>query len=422
MHAHLQAAGVRVGRDQLFTWLRERGQLVNLVHRDISPDNILLSRNGTVKVIDFGIAKLSTEPSRTKSGVIKGKLAYMPPEQLAREPLDRRADIFALGVVLYELIAGAMPFDATSEVSIIQAIMNEEPLSSVRSKVPDVPEELDAIIAKCLEKNADDRYPTCKALQNALEHFIAAHGQPVFTSDLAAVIEAVVPAVLEAPMTTPSGSMEPLESTVPARAMGKRGSKELVRAETQAGEVDDPEASSGSAPTFVRRSATRPAPKRPFAAVAVALLLVGAGIGSLAVFRPWEKWAQPVKMPLPESLKHPPVVVAPPEVAPTVAVPVAVVAAPAEVDASVVDPVAVVTPSAVVAAPVKLGHLELRIRPFAVVFLDGKPMGETPLPPLSLPVGKHRLRLVNEKLSKNIEQDILVKAGENTVFKLNLTE
>ena len=75
-----------------------------------------------------------------------------------------------------------------------------------------------------------------------------------------------------------------------------------------------------------------------------------------------------------------------------------------------------------VAAQVKQGHLELRIRPFAVVFLDGKPMGETPLPPLTLPVGKHRLRLVNEKLQKNIEQDIVVKAGENTVFKLNLTE
>ncbi len=393
----------------------EHGQLVNLVHRDISPDNILLSRNGTVKVIDFGIAKLSTEPSRTKSGVIKGKLAYMPPEQLSREPLDRRADIFALGVVLYELIAGAMPFDATSEVSIIQAIMNEEPLSSVRSKVPDVPQELDAIVATCLSKNAADRYPTCKALQNALEHFIAAQGVPVFTSDLAAVIDAVVPAVAEvSPAPSGSGSMEPLDSTVATRPKHRR-SKEVVQPATEA-EGNDPELSRGSAPTHARGSVVRATPKRPFVAVVV-LLVVGIGIGGLAVFRPWEKWSQPVRVPLPEALKHPPVAVVPVAVEPVAVVPV-----PAreteEADAAV--PEAAVGP--VAAVPVKLGHLELRIRPFALVFLDGKPMGQTPLPPLALPVGKHRLRLVNDDLAKNIEQDIVVRAGENTVFKLNLKE
>ena len=127
----------------------QAGQPMNLVHRDISPDNVLVSRNGAVKVVDFGIAKASTQPHLTKSGVIKGKLAYMPPEQLAREPLDRRADVFALGVVLYELVCGAMPFDATSEVSIIQAIMGNEPLVRASNKRNDLPPALDTIISKC---------------------------------------------------------------------------------------------------------------------------------------------------------------------------------------------------------------------------------------------------------------------------------
>src|SRR5687767_7530587 len=86
------------------------GTPLMLVHRDISPDNIILARNGALKVVDFGIAKAVTQSHQTKTGLIKGKLAYMPPEQLKTKSIDKRADVYALGVVLYELVAGKKPF------------------------------------------------------------------------------------------------------------------------------------------------------------------------------------------------------------------------------------------------------------------------------------------------------------------------
>ncbi|HEX8698180.1 MAG TPA: serine/threonine-protein kinase, partial [Myxococcaceae bacterium] len=99
------------------------GELLGLIHRDISPDNVLVSRQGAVKVVDFGIAKAANQSHKTKTGLIKGKIAYMPVEQLQGQQLDRRADVYALGVVLYELLTGHYPFEATTDVSMMQAIL-----------------------------------------------------------------------------------------------------------------------------------------------------------------------------------------------------------------------------------------------------------------------------------------------------------
>ncbi len=430
-----------------------QGELVNLVHRDISPDNVLVSRNGTVKVVDFGIAKVSTEPSRTKSGMIKGKLAYMPPEQLAREPLDRRSDIFALGVVLYELVAGHMPFDATSEVSIIQAIMSEGPLQRVRERQPDVPAELDAIIARCLEKRADDRYPTCKALQAALEQFIASTGQPVFASDLAQLVQDLVPAVSEeaTAASSPRGrqptQLTPLDPSDDGAVDEENGSSTesgTSRTRTEGQERKRPQAEDdegeGVGPTFVRPSSTpRPAVRRTQLISLFVLVLAVSFVGaSLFVFRPWDRAAQPMpKVPLPSVVAPTPLPPAPapvPAAEPDPTPPKSgdVSPTPASDDQAPEQPVVAKPPEPDVApevapppppqpAPVAKGRLELRIRPFANVYLDGKSVGETPLPPLVLSVGKHRLRLVNEELGKNVEHDVVVKPGDN-LFKLNLKE
>ena len=114
------------------------GKPLGLVHRDISPDNVLVHRNGMAKVVDFGIAKAANSSGMTRTGTLKGKVAYMPPEQLRGDALDRRADVFALGVVLYEMLGGKRPWEGDSEVSLIGRIMTEDPqpLSVLRPEAP----------------------------------------------------------------------------------------------------------------------------------------------------------------------------------------------------------------------------------------------------------------------------------------------
>ncbi len=189
------------------------GAHLGLIHRDISPDNVLMSRNGAVKVVDFGIAKAADQTHITRTGVVKGKLAYMPPEQLQAKALDRRADVFALGMVLYELLAGSRPFDAKSDVAIMQAILFEQ-LIPISERRPDVPPALAAILERALSKDREGRYPTCRAMQADLERFIVTHGEPVGGFELAAMVaEASAPADPDATVRTPM-------SVAPARPSG----------------------------------------------------------------------------------------------------------------------------------------------------------------------------------------------------------
>ncbi|MFL5354525.1 protein kinase domain-containing protein [Archangium sp.] len=168
------------------------GKHLELIHRDISPDNILLSRQGAVKVVDFGIAKATNQRHKTKTGTIKGKIAYMPLEQLQGQPLDRRADVYALGVVLYELLTGNYPFEATTDVSMMQAILFE-PLVPAKSRRTDLPEALVQILDKALSKVREQRYPDCLTFQADLERFIVSTGQSVGARDLAQWVERLVP-------------------------------------------------------------------------------------------------------------------------------------------------------------------------------------------------------------------------------------
>src|SRR5215217_9173750 len=154
------------------------GQPLGLIHRDVSPDNILVSRQGAVKVVDFGIAKVAGQKHRTQTGIVKGKVAYMPPEQLRALSVDKRVDVYALGVVLYELLTGKRPFDATTEASTMQAILFE-PFVPVVERRPDVPVALQKILDLALSKERDRRYPDCRALQADLERFLLTSGESV---------------------------------------------------------------------------------------------------------------------------------------------------------------------------------------------------------------------------------------------------
>lgn len=148
------------------------GEAVNAIHRDISPHNLLLSYEGNLKVIDFGIAKAATsihEPTRV--GTLKGKIAYLSPEQINGQPVDARSDIFALGIVAWELLTLSRPFckDSDNEMTIIGKISECDKNVTAPSTVnAEVPAALDEVILKALRKNPDERYASAAEFQKAL--------------------------------------------------------------------------------------------------------------------------------------------------------------------------------------------------------------------------------------------------------------
>jgi len=172
---------------------------LQLIHRDVSPDNILISRNGAVKVVDFGIAKARGMSHHTQTGTIKGKVAYMAPEQLKGEALDRRVDLYALGVVLYELLTLSMPYEATTDAGLVRKVLYE-PYFPPAERRPELPLALQHILANLLAKNRDERYADCRALHAALERYILATGETSSGFALSQLVQHLVPA---APVGTP---------------------------------------------------------------------------------------------------------------------------------------------------------------------------------------------------------------------------
>jgi serine/threonine protein kinase len=155
-----------------------------VVHRDISPQNVLLSWEGDVKVIDFGIAKATEKSGKTRPGTLKGKFAYMAPEQIRGLPLDGRSDIFAIGVCLYEMVTGQRGFQAESEFSLLEMVRNVEirPPSLLNQTLP---AELERIIYKALAKDRDQRYLNAADMSVDLQQFMMSRGRPPQPRDLA---------------------------------------------------------------------------------------------------------------------------------------------------------------------------------------------------------------------------------------------
>ncbi len=146
------------------------GRPMHLVHRDVSPQNILISSAGEVKLVDFGIAKAASKASHTQSGALKGKLLYMSPEQAFGRPTDARTDIFSLAIVLFEMLTGRKLFYGDSEMSILEKVREAKlpEFSEFRANIPD---GLERILRRALEKDLSRRYADCKALQLDLERF-----------------------------------------------------------------------------------------------------------------------------------------------------------------------------------------------------------------------------------------------------------
>ena len=147
------------------------GDRLNLVHRDISPQNLLVSYEGAVKLVDFGIVKGSSISGETQTGMLKGKVAYMSPEQAAGEPLDGRSDLFSLSVVLFELIAGERPFVGGNELMTLKAIL-ESPPRPLTEFAPECPEGIEQAIHRGLAKYPQERYVDARSFHHDLDHVL----------------------------------------------------------------------------------------------------------------------------------------------------------------------------------------------------------------------------------------------------------
>lgn len=157
--------------------LKDRdGEALGIVHRDVTPSNVFLTEAGVVKVLDFGIAKVKDASANTQTGTVKGKYAYMAPEQLRGSSLDRRADVFALGVCIYEMVALRRLFQRKTDYLTFRAVM-EQPIPDVRRYRPDVPDALAQTLARALDRDPANRFDTARQLGSAVLDALAPQGR-----------------------------------------------------------------------------------------------------------------------------------------------------------------------------------------------------------------------------------------------------
>ncbi len=159
------------------------GTPLNVIHRDVNPGNVMIDRTGTVKLVDFGVAKAEAQLEKTCPGVVKGKFRYMSPEQLHFTPLDGRSDLFSLGVLLYEVTTGQIPFDGSQIIDVALAVTGWNPPPPIEI-IPNFPQSISDIIMKAIRKDRDLRFSNGKEMKNALESAIAASGKVISKAEI----------------------------------------------------------------------------------------------------------------------------------------------------------------------------------------------------------------------------------------------
>ncbi|MFZ5468261.1 MAG: serine/threonine-protein kinase [Myxococcota bacterium] len=339
-----------------------------IVHLDVNPENVLLTRSGVVKLVDFGISK-ALDASFALTRHAKGTWGYAPPEQIRGEPLDPRADLYATGAVLHELLAGAPPFTGRSPAEILERIL-EGNAPSLRSTRPEAPEALEGLLQQALAGQREERFQSADAMLHALAPFRTT--EPVTESWLKTTLADVA-------LEQGNGA----SATAPV----KRGTQPLARPEAKTEQV------------VVRRSVRW----QVATAVAVAGCL-GAGAwwwARAGEEEPRLEVVEPAPAPPP-----PPTALVPPPASPS-------------------------QPHSPKAAHPKMrpernrrvlsGEVKVLIAPWAEVFVDGKRVGMTPLDaPLALSAGPHTMRLVNRELGVDRTISVQVEAGRSVTVREDL--
>ncbi|AKF10280.1 serine/threonine-protein kinase [Sandaracinus amylolyticus] len=428
------------------------GEPLGIVHRDVSPHNVMVSFDGQVKLLDFGIAKAQSHTTKTQAGVVKGKFSYMSPQQCLGKPIDARADVFALGICLYETLTGEPLYHRATEYETMRAVI-EDPVPSIRTVNAALPAELDAIVQKALQKEPRDRFATAGEMQAALEDWLAKIGKAVTTARIASLMEPLFEEQIHAgPLvdSTPFGESfrkrpSPIAQRVSPPQAGAR-----VEGTPMPATIDEPSATRSRTAWIAS------------AAAAAVLALIGAG------------WiASSATSSHPAVTSAPAAVVAPPEeVVPTIAAPPAAtsghlvlrgappdaivrigdrtlradeLAAPIELPAGAhlvhaerpdhrsydvgIDvragesievelawaplPRAAAEARGPVARP---GHLSINTRPWSKVYVGSRLLGTTPIGEANVPSGTVRLRIVDRD-GRTFSRTVRVQpGGDESVF------
>ncbi|WP_437909403.1 protein kinase [Sorangium sp. So ce327] len=195
----------------------DTGELLNLIHRDVTPENVMVTFDGMVKVVDFGVAKTRARAQTSRVGAIKGKTGYFSPEQVMGGALDRRSDLFSMGVLLYLLVTGHTPFRGKGPLEAMQQIANRNP-QPPREIMPEVHPELDRIIMRALAKNPNERYQTAAELRRDLEQVSAAVRESYTDKQVGQLVRDLLPGVAEARKERIDQALDELDRILAERA------------------------------------------------------------------------------------------------------------------------------------------------------------------------------------------------------------
>ena len=395
----------------------------SIVHRDVKPANVRILEDGSVKVMDFGIAKsLQTESNLTQTGITLGTSAYLAPEQIRGEPIDRRTDIFAMGVLSYELLTYKKPFRGEHLSTVLYKILNDTP-EPIESLAQDAPRALVAAVNRALSKMPDERYATMDAyrkdLQGVFRELSGASGMYPNAQALAETVRASLPEEedLDTTLATPSSGVAPIHITPPSGALARKPAPSeatptsaslaaSARAQLELVNFRDPtaEESPEEPAARIRRTSETVGGVRKMRAVIFGSLLVvlaGAAAAYLVLHRPTRVAPAPAPLPPPAAAALTPALEFPEPAlahaekpAPPGAPAPLPTAAPPQAAAIADAPPAVSAPvSEKPSAPARRLKVQFSSVPVATLSVDGKEIGPS-LPARTLPLseGEHAIR------------------------------
>jgi serine/threonine-protein kinase len=171
--------------------LKNDGKSLEIIHRDITPANVLITKYGEVKIVDFGLAKASSQLAESDAGVIKGKFGYLAPETVMEKPVDQRVDVFALGIILWEMLAGRRLFQGETDFQTVRQV-RDAVIPSLPPINRAVPAELDELVKHALARDPDARYQTAREFGRDLTRFLFRYGRPVGDEDVGDLVKSAL--------------------------------------------------------------------------------------------------------------------------------------------------------------------------------------------------------------------------------------